>query len=233
MKKTVKRLTSVLAAAIMATAALSASSSAVSLCFGGRCFNIGLPSGSGCSALIQQLLTGNSDVPASSSGCANGQNCTGSDCGTAAGCTGADCDGITTGCTGEDCGAVSVSGSADVNEVFDLVNSERAKKGLSALTFSDELSNAAQVRAEEIVRSFSHTRPNGTNCFTVLKESGITYRSAGENLAYGQKTAAAVMNGWMNSSGHRANILGKSFGKIGIACYVRGGVKYWVQLFTD
>ena len=117
--------------------------------------------------------------------------------------------------------------------VFDLVNKERKANGLGTVALSDELCKVADVRAKEIVKSFSHTRPNGTSCFTAFKENGVTYRYAGENIAYGQKTAIIVMNAWMNSTGHRANILNKNFGKIGIACYNFNGVKYWVQLFTN
>jgi uncharacterized protein YkwD len=66
-----------------------------------------------------------------------------------------------------------------------------------------------------------------------LKEYGISYQSAGENIAYGQKTPEAVMNAWMNSSGHRANILKNGFGKVGIGVYKVNGVLYWTQLFTN
>lgn len=114
-------------------------------------------------------------------------------------------------------------------QVRTLVNEERAKNGLSAVTMTDQLQKAADARAKEIVQSFSHTRPDGSSCFTVLNEYNISYQICGENIAYGYKTAASVMHGWMNSPGHRANILNESFGKIGIGEY-NGN---WVQLFTD
>ena len=123
--------------------------------------------------------------------------------------------------------------NSDVQAVFDLVNKERKANGLRVVTISDELCKVADIRAKEIVTKFSHTRPNGTSCFTAFKENGVTYRYAGENIAYGQKTATEVMNGWMNSAGHRANILSKNFSKIGIVCYEYNGRKYWVQLFAD
>lgn len=123
--------------------------------------------------------------------------------------------------------------NSNIQGVLDLVNKERKAAGLSTLTLSTELCNVADIRAKEIVKSFSHTRPNGTSCFTAFKENGVAYRYAGENIAYGQKTAEIVMNGWMNSEGHRANILSKNFGKIGISCYEYNGRKYWVQLFTN
>ena len=119
------------------------------------------------------------------------------------------------------------------DQVLKLVNQERAKAGLPALTTNKTLQAAANKRAQEIVQSFSHTRPNGSSPFTVLKEYGISYQSAGENIAYGQKNPEAVMNAWMNSSGHRANILKNGFGKVGIGVYKVNGVLYWTQLFTN
>lgn len=119
-----------------------------------------------------------------------------------------------------------------VTQVLSLVNEERAREGLSALSLNTSLSGAASVRAAEIQTSFSHTRPGGKDFSTVLKESGISYRAAGENIAYGQNSAQKVMNDWMNSAGHRANILNASYTEIGIA-HVKSpsGTDYWVQLF--
>ncbi|MBR2109342.1 MAG: hypothetical protein IJ932_05290 [Ruminococcus sp.] len=116
-------------------------------------------------------------------------------------------------------------------EVIKLVNAERAKQGLSALSKNDGAVNAARVRAKEIVSSFSHTRPDGRSCFTAASDLGVTYRTAGENIAYGYSTPAQVVNGWMNSEGHRKNILSKSFNKIGVGCYSSSGVLYWSQFF--
>lgn len=117
------------------------------------------------------------------------------------------------------------------NEVISLCNAERAKYGLAALTKRDDATNAARIRSKEIVQSFSHTRPDGTSCFSVCKQLGITYRSAGENIAYGYRTPAQVVNGWMNSEGHRKNILSSSFTSIGVGCYQQGGTLYWSQMF--
>lgn len=120
-----------------------------------------------------------------------------------------------------------------VQQVVDLVNKERTKNGLSKLTLDTNLQKAAQIRAKEIEQSFSHTRPNGTNFSTVLSELNISYRGSGENIAWGQTSPEAVMNAWMNSSGHRANILNRSFTKIGVGYYQNSaGRKYWSQLFT-
>ena len=115
--------------------------------------------------------------------------------------------------------------SAMAAEVAAQVNAERAKYGLSSLTVSDELTRAACVRASEIVRQFSHTRPDGSSCFTV---SGAAY---GENIAKGQSSADRVMAAWMSSEGHRANILRESYGSIGVCALKVNGVIYWVQLF--
>jgi uncharacterized protein YkwD len=119
-------------------------------------------------------------------------------------------------------------------QVLQLVNKERAKEGLSALTTNNTITAAGNVRAKEIVQSFSHTRPNGSSPFTALSEAGITYRAAGENIAYGQRTPQEVVTGWMNSPGHRANIMNPSFGKVGIGVYKdSNGTIYWTQLFTN
>ena len=119
-------------------------------------------------------------------------------------------------------------------EVLRLINVERKKEGLSALTTTSALTNAANQRAVEIKSVFSHSRPDGSSCFTALDDYNVSYRTAGENIAYGQKTPEAVVNAWMNSSGHRANIMSSKFGKVGIGCYVgSNGTLYWTQLFTD
>lgn len=117
-------------------------------------------------------------------------------------------------------------------QVLSIVNSERAKYGLDALTYDSTLSRAADIRAVEIKTLFSHTRPDGRSCFTALDEVGYSYRKAGENIAYGQRSAEEVMNAWMNSDGHRANILG-DYDYIGIGVYEKGGVIYWSQFFTS
>lgn len=117
--------------------------------------------------------------------------------------------------------------------VLELVNAARAENGKSPLTLNTSLCEVAQLRADEIVKSFSHTRPDGSSCFTALKGAGLSYRTCGENIAAGQGTPAAVMDSWMNSSGHRANILSGDFSSIGIG-YVKassGYGHYWVQMF--
>ena len=108
--------------------------------------------------------------------------------------------------------------------VLDLVNAEREANGLAPLSWSGSLAKAAKVRATEIVVKWSHTRPDGSEWWTV---SDLTY---GENLAYGQTSPSEVVEAWMNSSGHKANILG-DYNTLGVACYVCDGVYYWVQEF--
>ncbi len=129
-----------------------------------------------------------------------------------------------------DNGNTSVSSYA--NAVLNLVNKYRKQNGLASVKLDSALSGAASTRAKEIVSSFSHTRPNGSSCFTVLSENGISYNGAGENIAYGQSSPDEVMTAWMNSAGHRANILNASFTRLGVGVYESGGTLYWAQLFT-
>jgi len=118
-------------------------------------------------------------------------------------------------------------------QVVDLVNAERAKEGLAPLTIDPNVEKAATVRANEIQSNFDHTRPNGSSFSTALKEQGVNYRGAGENIAWGQKTPQDVVNAWMNSAGHRANIMNKSYTHIGVGnTQNNSGTQYWVQLFT-
>jgi len=119
-----------------------------------------------------------------------------------------------------------------VNEVVKLVNIERAKKSLAPLTANNtKLNQAAQLRAEEIVKKFEHERPDGSSCFTVLVQAGLTYKTCGENIASGQQTPEAVVTAWMNSEGHRKNILKPEFAQIGVGYFVKDGTPHWVQLF--
>ncbi len=123
--------------------------------------------------------------------------------------------------------------SSYAQQVVKLVNEERAKAGLPALEVQTKITAAANIRAKEIKQKFSHTRPDGSNFSSVLKSQGVSFSGSGENIAYGQKSPEKVMEGWMNSSGHRANILNKNYKYIGVGYYQdEKGVKYWVQLFT-
>lgn len=117
------------------------------------------------------------------------------------------------------------------NEVIRLVNEIRVKNGLNPLTADWELSRVARYKSQDMKDNnyFSHNSPIYGSPFDMIKNFGISYRSAAENIAKGQKTPQAVMNGWMNSSGHRANILNSSYKKIGVG-YVASG-NYWTQMF--
>ena len=119
-------------------------------------------------------------------------------------------------------------------QVLALVNAQRARAGLGSLSLDPEASKAAGVRAREIQISFSHTRPDGRDFSTALSEAGASFRASGENIAYGQRLAEQVMDVWMNSAGHRANILNPGYSRIGIG-HVKDsrGVDHWVQLFLN
>lgn len=122
----------------------------------------------------------------------------------------------------------------EINNVHALVNQYRKENGLSSLSLSEELNQAANIRAKEIREKFSHTRPDGSKCFSAMNELGISYGWAGENIALGQPSSESVMTAWMNSSGHRANILSSSFNKIGVGHFLsESGTHHWVQLFSD
>ena len=118
-------------------------------------------------------------------------------------------------------------------EVVRLVNAERVKNGLPTLTQDWELSRVARYKSQDMRDRgyFSHTSPTYGSPFQMMKSFGISYKSAGENIAKGYKTPAAVVSGWMNSSGHRANILNSSFTHIGVG-FVTGGY-YWTQMFIS
>ncbi|MBE6675094.1 MAG: SafA/ExsA family spore coat assembly protein [Ruminococcaceae bacterium] len=118
-------------------------------------------------------------------------------------------------------------------EVVRLVNKERTQRGLKALTYDWQLSRVARYKSQDMSDNnyFSHTSPTYGSPFEMMKKFGISYRSAGENIAKGQRTPEEVVNAWMNSSGHRANILSTSFTKIGVG-YVSKG-KYWTQMFIS
>ena len=121
------------------------------------------------------------------------------------------------------------------SQVVNLVNQQRQKAGLSGLKSDSELTRLAQLKAEDMAAKgyFSHTSPTYGSAFDMLKKAGYSYRTAGENIAMGQETAESVMNGWMNSSGHRANILGSGYTKIGVGYAVNAkGTPYWVQIFA-
>lgn len=119
-------------------------------------------------------------------------------------------------------------------QVVTLVNRIRVANGLNKLTTYDKLTEVAQLRAKEIETNYSHTRPDGTKCFTALEDAGIRSATAGENIAKGYSTPEKVVDAWMNSPGHRANILNPSYTMIGVG-YVYDeyttDANYWTQVF--
>lgn len=116
-------------------------------------------------------------------------------------------------------------------EVVRLTNEARVQNNLKPLTANWELSRIARYKSQDMVDKgyFSHTSPTYGSPFQMIKAFGLSYRTAGENIAYGQRTPKAVVDGWLNSPGHRANILNNAYTQIGVG-YVANG-NYWTQMF--
>lgn len=122
-----------------------------------------------------------------------------------------------------------------VQPIVDEINSQRTSAGVAALTLSSQLTEIAMLRAAECSLYYNHIRPNGYSCFSLGTDTNM-YPSGtflAENIACGQKTPAEVMTAWMNSTGHRMNILRDNVTQVGIGCFENNGVKYWVQVFGD
>ncbi len=117
-------------------------------------------------------------------------------------------------------------------EVIKLVNEIRVQKGLKTLETDTALSRVARIKSQDMKDNnyFSHTSPTYGSPFNMMKQFGISYRTAGENIARGQRTPAQVVEGWMNSEGHRANILNSSYTHIGVGYVAEGN--YWTQMFV-
>jgi len=133
---------------------------------------------------------------------------------------------------------ITIPNTINVNtiesQVVTLVNKERAKVGLQALKTGSTLSYVARLKSQDMVNKgyFSHTSPTYGSPFNMMEHFGLNFSAAGENIAYGQPTPATVMNAWMNSPGHRANILNPSFTYIGVGAAKNSvGVIYWTQEF--
>ena len=127
----------------------------------------------------------------------------------------------------------TVQESAEIlaQKVLELVNQERAKAGVHPLRLNQDLQDAAAIRAEEITRHFSHERPDGSSCFTLLRNRN---RTLGENIAAGNATPKEVVAQWMHSPALRANILNKSFKELGVGYCRKEGTEYthyWIQMF--
>lgn len=221
-------------------------------------------SGCGTTAAAKQTrlssTVSGSDCIKRTSSCTAGAGCTGTDCGTVYVCGGSgySCNSVLNGSCGKSCFGVSGSPvkpaapktssansssaaptassgySAFQNEVVRLVNAERAKSGLAALTANDTLMKTATVKSQDMAKNnyFSHTSPTYGSPFDLMKKYGVSYRFAGENIAMGQTSPSQVMNDWMNSTGHRENILKASYTKIGVGVAQNaGGQYYWTQHF--
>lgn len=129
--------------------------------------------------------------------------------------------------------APKASVSAIEQEVLNLTNAERQKAGLAPLQFDEKLQESARAKSKDmsVNKYFSHTSPTYGSPFDQMKSFGVTYRSAAENIASGQRTAEEVVRGWMNSPGHRQNILTPNFTHIGIGYDANGN--YWTQQFIQ
>jgi uncharacterized YkwD family protein len=118
-----------------------------------------------------------------------------------------------------------------VQQVIDLTNAQRSKNGLPALKADSQLNGVAQKKSQDMQQNnyFSHTSPTYGSPFDMMRDFGVTYKSAGENIAQGQRTPQEVVNAWMNSEGHRKNILSAKFTHIGVGYEATG--KHWTQMF--
>lgn len=128
-------------------------------------------------------------------------------------------------------GTLNISGTQNytyASQVITLLNEQRVNNGLSPLTADSTLTAAAMQRAAETVIYFSHTRPDGSRCFTAFDGAW-----RGENIAAGQADPDEVITGWMNSTGHRENILKANYTGVGVGCFNYKGINFWVQCFSD
>jgi len=121
-------------------------------------------------------------------------------------------------------------------QVFELVNKERAARGLATFKYNTNLAYVARLKSQDMINKkyFSHTSPTYGSPFEMMEQFGLRFSAAGENIAYGQRTAAEVMNAWMNSPGHRANILSSAYTTIGVGvAKAANGTLYWTQMFMN
>ena len=118
-------------------------------------------------------------------------------------------------------------------EIIELVNLERTKNNLQPLSTKSEINQIAEQRAEELAELFSdeHTRPDGRGYDTIITDYGLEYSYVGENIAEGNVSVDEIMNEWLNSPAHRANILSPNYENMGVGIYEKGDEKYWVQFF--
>ena len=120
--------------------------------------------------------------------------------------------------------------------VFELVNKERAARGLATFKYNTNLAYVARLKSQDMINKkyFSHTSPTYGSPFEMMEQFGLRFSAAGENIAYGQRTAAEVMNAWMKSPGHRANMLSSAYTTIGVGvAKAANGTLYWTQMFMN
>ena len=129
--------------------------------------------------------------------------------------------------------ASSANADAYAEQVVKLVNSERTKNGVQPVKALVSMNKAASIRAKEIVNKFDHVRPDGRKGMSAIDDAGLNGTYVGENIAMGYTSPEDVMDGWMNSQGHRNNILNSRYKYIGVGYYYANGYEYWVQLFMD
>lgn len=127
----------------------------------------------------------------------------------------------------------TIAGSSAAKDVLELINKERKAAGIKSVKLSDDLNRVAQLRAAEVAKKWSHTRPGSEEWKTAFANAGVIASYRGENLAKGQYSAEKVVGDWMDSEGHRSNILNKKFKNMGVASVVVGGLTYWVQVFAN
>lgn len=119
-------------------------------------------------------------------------------------------------------------------KVIDLVTQQRAYNGLPALKANWEVCRVARYKSQDMIdkRYFAHQSPTYGSPFNMMENFGIRFSAAGENIAYGQRTPQEVMNSWMNSPGHRSNILNRTYNQIGVGvAKSSNGTFYWTQMF--
>jgi uncharacterized YkwD family protein len=121
-------------------------------------------------------------------------------------------------------------------QVFELVNKERSSRGLATLKYNSNVAYVARIKSQDMIdkKYFAHTSPTYGSPFEMMEKFGLRFSAAGENIAYGQKTASEVMNAWMNSAGHKANILSTAYTTIGVGvAKAANGTLYWTQEFIN
>ena len=130
--------------------------------------------------------------------------------------------------------SVKVLNKGTYNEMLSYVNGYRSEVNASPLSIDDDLNLAASIRAIEMAYSkkFSHFRPDGNMCYSIAEDLNLNVNSMGENIAYGQKTAAGVSEVWRNSDGHYGNMISTMFTRVGFGKYTLNGKTYWVQIFA-